>query len=121
MHTAQAARGRGLGRLMVEHLIAVARDRGYVSLSLETGSMAEFAPARALYASAGFELCQPFGDYRDSPNSTYMTLRIVPTLTPNRPDGEGHLLVRTHPSLKRRLAQLDELAAPQRAHPTRAS
>lgn len=78
MHTAQAARGRGLGRLMVEHLIGVARDRGYLSLSLETGSMAEFAPARALYASAGFELCQPFGDYRDSPNSTYMTLRIAP-------------------------------------------
>lgn len=78
MHTAQAARGRGLGRLMVEHLIAVARDRGYVRLSLETGSMVEFAPARALYASAGFELCQPFGDYRDSPNSTYMTLRIAP-------------------------------------------
>ena len=29
MHTARAARGRGLGRLMVEHLIAVARERGY--------------------------------------------------------------------------------------------
>jgi putative acetyltransferase len=78
MHTAQAARGRGLGRMMVEHLIAVGRDRGYLSLNLETGSMAEFAPARALYASAGFELCPPFADYPDSPNSTYMTLRLTP-------------------------------------------
>jgi putative acetyltransferase len=78
MHTAQAARGRGLGRMMVAHLIAVGRDRGYLSLSLETGSMAEFAPARALYASAGFELCAPFADYPDSPNSTYMTLRLTP-------------------------------------------
>jgi putative acetyltransferase len=38
--------------------------------------MAEFAPARSLYASAGFEACQPFGDYRPSPNSTYMTLYL---------------------------------------------
>jgi putative acetyltransferase len=78
MHTAEAARGRGLGRMMVAHLIAVARDRGYLRLSLETGSMAEFAPARALYASAGFQRCEPFADYRESPNSTYMTLRIAP-------------------------------------------
>ncbi len=77
MHTAQAARGRGLGRMMLDHLIAVARERGYGRLSLETGSMAAFAPARSLYASAGFEVCQPFGDYRESPNSTYMTLRLT--------------------------------------------
>jgi putative acetyltransferase len=78
MHTAQAARGRGLGRMMLDHLIAVARERGYRRLSLETGSMAAFAPARSLYASAGFEPCEPFGDYRESPNSTYMTLRLAP-------------------------------------------
>ncbi len=76
MHTAEAARGRGIGRRMVEHLIAVAREAGYRRISLETGSMAAFAPARALYQSAGFELCQPFGDYRESVNSTYMTLRL---------------------------------------------
>ena len=76
MHTAQAARGRGLGRMMLDHLIAVARERGYRRLSLETGSMTAFAPARTLYASAGFELCQPFADYRMSPNSTYMTLEL---------------------------------------------
>jgi putative acetyltransferase len=78
MHTAEAARGRGLGRMMLEHLIAVARERGYSRLSLETGSMASFAPARSLYARAGFERCEPFGDYRDSPNSTYMTLELAP-------------------------------------------
>jgi putative acetyltransferase len=77
MHTAQDARGRGLGRLMLEHLIAVARERGYARLSLETGSMASFAPARSLYASAGFAVCEPFGDYRASPNSTYMTLALA--------------------------------------------
>jgi putative acetyltransferase len=76
MHTELAARGRGIGRAMIEHLIAVARAAGYRRLSLETGSMAEFAPARALYASAGFGECGPFGEYRASPNSTYMTLYL---------------------------------------------
>ena len=77
MHTAQGARRRGLGGRMLEHLIAVARERGYRRLSLETGSMASFAPARSLYAAAGFEPCEPFGDYRKSPNSTYMTLELA--------------------------------------------
>jgi putative acetyltransferase len=76
MHTVQDARGQGIGRRMVEHLIAVARERGYRRLSLETGSMAAFEPARVLYASAGFVPCEPFGSYRVSPNSTYMTLRL---------------------------------------------
>jgi putative acetyltransferase len=76
MHTVAAARGQGIGRRMAEHLIAVAREAGYRRLSLETGSMVEFAPARALYASVGFEPCGPFGEYRASPNSTYMTMDL---------------------------------------------
>jgi putative acetyltransferase len=76
MHTVEAARHQGIGRRMLEHLIAVARQVGYKRVSLETGSMAEFAPARALYASAGFEPCEPFANYRASSNSTYMTLRL---------------------------------------------
>jgi putative acetyltransferase len=76
MHTVEAARGQGIGRRMIEHLIAVAREAGYTRVSLETGSMEEFAAARALYASAGFEVCEPFASYRASPNSTYMTLRL---------------------------------------------
>lgn len=76
MHTLQEARGQGIGRRMIEHLIEVARAAGYRRLSLETGSMPEFAPARALYASAGFEGCEPFGDYRSTRNNTYMTIYI---------------------------------------------
>jgi putative acetyltransferase len=76
MHTAAAARGAGIGRAMVEHLIGVARRRGYRRLSLETGSMAAFGPARALYASAGFTPCEPFGDYQPSANSTFMTMAL---------------------------------------------
>jgi putative acetyltransferase len=76
MHTAEEARGRGLGRAMLAHLLELARERGYRRVSLETGAMDAFAPARALYASAGFEPTGPFADYPDSPNSAYMTLAL---------------------------------------------
>ena len=74
MHTAEAARGRGIGRAMVEYLVALARSRGIHRVSIETGTMAAFAPARSLYARAGFVPCEPFGSYVHSPNSTCMTL-----------------------------------------------
>jgi putative acetyltransferase len=77
MHTAEAARGRGIARALVEHLLAVARERGYRRVSLETGSGPAFAPARSLYASAGFQPCGPFGDYRPSDASAYMTRRLA--------------------------------------------
>lgn len=75
-HTAQAARGQGIGRAMLDHLVGVARDRGFGRVSLETGAMPAFAPARSLYASAGFRPCGPFGDYSPSRNSTFMTLSL---------------------------------------------
>jgi putative acetyltransferase len=73
MHTAKAARGRGVGSAMVRHIIATARERGYDRLSLETGSMDYFAPARALYARHGFTECGPFEGYRLDPNSIFLT------------------------------------------------
>jgi putative acetyltransferase len=76
MHTAQAARRRGIGRALVDHLIGVARSRGYRRLSLETGAGPAFAAARALYARAGFTPCGPFAGYDGSPNSAYMTLSL---------------------------------------------
>jgi putative acetyltransferase len=74
MHTAEAARGQGVGNAMVGHLLGVARSRGVRRVSIETGTMEAFAPARALYAGAGFEPCEPFGSYTYSPNSVCMTL-----------------------------------------------
>jgi putative acetyltransferase len=76
MHTVEAARGRGIGRALVDHLLRVAAERGYRRVSLETGAGPEFAPARALYAGAGFTPCGPFADYPSSPNSAYMTLSV---------------------------------------------
>lgn len=73
MRTTAAARGRGAGRALLQHIVDVARAEGLVSLSLETGSEEEFLPARALYASEGFVECAPFGDYRADPLSVFMT------------------------------------------------
>jgi putative acetyltransferase len=61
---------------MVAHLLAVARQRGYRRVSLETGTGDAFAPARALYAAAGFEPCSPFGDYDASPFNHFMTVEL---------------------------------------------
>lgn len=61
MRTPAALRRRGAGRAILEHIVAVARSRGYKRLSLETGSMAAFLPARRLYESFGFSYCEPFG------------------------------------------------------------
>jgi len=73
MRTASTRRRRGVGRAMLEHIIAVARTRSYARLSLETGSMEAFAPARRLYESFGFTCCEPFADYAADPNSVFMT------------------------------------------------
>ncbi len=76
MRTPETRRRRGAGRALLMHLLDVARSRGYERVSLETGSQAAFEPARRLYAQAGFERCGPFADYRDDPNSVFMTLRL---------------------------------------------
>jgi putative acetyltransferase len=76
MRTAPQHRGRGVGRVVLEHLVATARSRRYARLSLETGSPAEFAPARRLYARRGFVECGPFGPYVADDFSVFMTLHL---------------------------------------------
>ncbi|MCA3560182.1 MAG: GNAT family N-acetyltransferase [Aestuariivirga sp.] len=73
MHTASAARRRGVGSAMLKHIIATSRARGLTRLSLETGSFSYFEPAVALYKSHGFTECPPFGDYKPDPNSVFLT------------------------------------------------
>jgi len=73
MHTAAAARRRGIGSAMLRHIIEVARMRGLTRLSLETGSWDYFKPARALYERHGFVGCAPFDGYQPDPNSLFFT------------------------------------------------
>lgn len=77
MHTAQNARGRGLGRVMLDQVIAAARDMGLCSLWLETGVHADFTAARGLYEGAGFQLTGPFADYVEDPYSCFYTLDLT--------------------------------------------
>jgi putative acetyltransferase len=77
MHVLAEARGRGLSKAMLDHLVAAARADGIARLSLETGIQSTFIAARALYAKAGFRDCGPFGDYDGDPNSVYMTKALA--------------------------------------------
>lgn len=73
MRTAASCRGKGVASRLLQHMLYEAGRRGYRRLSLETGSMPFFAPARRLYEKFGFDYCAPFADYRDDPNSVFMT------------------------------------------------
>jgi putative acetyltransferase len=76
IHTAEEARGNGVGRAVVDHLLQHAAGRGATRVSLETGSMEAFAASRALYARVGFVECEPFDTYLPSRSSTFMTLEL---------------------------------------------
>jgi putative acetyltransferase len=73
MHTWSDARGQGVGRAMLTHLLGVAATRGYQRVSLETGNTDAFLPARRLYASFGFVRCEPFADYTVNAFSVCLT------------------------------------------------
>lgn len=77
MHVLAEARGRGLSKRMLDHLVAEARAAGFTRLSLETGVQPTFVAARALYAKAGFVDCPPIEGYWDDPNSVFMTLHLA--------------------------------------------
>ena len=76
MRTAGAHLRKGVAARLLGHIVDEAGRRGYRRLSLETGSLAAFAPARKLYAEFGFESCAPFAAYVVDPNSEYMTLAL---------------------------------------------
>ncbi|OPH62077.1 acetyltransferase [Paenibacillus ferrarius] len=73
MRTSTLHLRKGVAKQLLLHIIDEAKRRGYQRLSLETGSMASFDPAIKLYASLGFEYCEPFADYKEDPNSVFMT------------------------------------------------
>ena len=73
MRTANGLRRRGIASRLLEHVIQEATARGYRRLSLETGAMPLFEPARTLYRRFGFEQCGPFSTYKEDPNSVFLT------------------------------------------------
>jgi putative acetyltransferase len=77
MRTPVSLRRHGAGRALLNHILQVARERGYHELFLETGHQAEFVPAHTLYRSVGFRDCGPFGSYTENGNSVFMTLQLA--------------------------------------------
>ena len=76
MRTSSLHLRKGVAKNLLNHILKEASHRGYSRLSLETGSMEAFEPARKLYAGFGFTYCEPFADYVEDPNSVFMTRRL---------------------------------------------
>ncbi|MCD9025248.1 GNAT family N-acetyltransferase [Cohnella silvisoli] len=77
MRTSSSYLRKGVAKRLLEHIIEEAKRRGYRRLSLETGSMDAFEPAKRLYASMGFQFCRPFSDYIEDPHSVFMTKELI--------------------------------------------
>ncbi|MBM4385415.1 MAG: GNAT family N-acetyltransferase [Deltaproteobacteria bacterium] len=76
MRTHPAHLRRGVAARILEHLIALARERGYRRVSLETGTGPAFEPALALYRRRGFAFGEKFGDYEASAFNVFMHLEL---------------------------------------------
>lgn len=74
MYVVPSARGRGIGRLILNALESEARKLGVRRLVLETGSRQR--EAMALYSRAGFQHIPSFGEYASSPLSVCMSKEL---------------------------------------------
>jgi putative acetyltransferase len=74
MFVAPWARGRKLGRRLLEMIETIAVEQGAAMLRLETG--AKQPEALALYRSVGFVETGPFGEYAPDPLSIFMEKRL---------------------------------------------
>ena len=76
MRTTVSYRGKGIASMLLQHILNEAKLRGYQRISLETGSMSFFEPARNLYTKYSFGNCAPFFTYQEDPNSVFMTRKL---------------------------------------------
>ncbi|MCR5872673.1 MULTISPECIES: GNAT family N-acetyltransferase [unclassified Sphingomonas] len=77
MRASEAARGRGVGFALLDHIVGLARDRGYTALKLETGTGPLFDAAHALYRRYGFTPCPPFADYVETDFNRFYALDLT--------------------------------------------
>jgi len=76
IRVAELFKNKGYGIKVIEHLILEAKKLNIKKLSLETGAGKFFLPARKLFEKCGFMNCQPFDNYKENPDSCYMSLQI---------------------------------------------
>ncbi|MDT4880719.1 Acetyltransferase (GNAT) family protein [compost metagenome] len=76
MFTDPEVRGKRIGSALLEAIVALARDKGLVTLMLETGTGPGMAEAHRLYTRSGFVTRGPFLDYPDSAWSAFFELKL---------------------------------------------
>jgi putative acetyltransferase len=76
MRTASLHLRKGVAARLMCHILEEAKRRSYQRLSLETGSVDAFAPARRLYTRFGFQQCGPFAEYVQNPFSVFMSREL---------------------------------------------
>ena len=76
MRTASEHLRKGAAAYLLEHLVALARQRGYRRISLETGSGAMFMPAIVLYSRFGFVLGDSSSSYTATKFNQFMHLDL---------------------------------------------
>lgn len=74
MYVRPDVRGRGIGAALLARLEQCARAAGLPLIRLETGIAQP--EALALYARAGFRVCEPFADYTPDPLSRFLEKRL---------------------------------------------
>lgn len=75
MYVRPQYRGQGLGHLILDTLVAHAKEHKVPLLRLETGTY--MAPAVKLYEGYGFHRIKNFGEYWDDPLSTFFELKLA--------------------------------------------
>jgi putative acetyltransferase len=77
MRTAEKYLRQGVAASLLTHMIAIAHERNYHSLKLETGSGLAFDPAIALYQRYGFMPTMAFGDYVATDFNQFFELKLT--------------------------------------------
>jgi putative acetyltransferase len=76
LHVLDSARGAGVGRALLDHVINAARSAGFARIGLETGRSDGFAASRRLYERAGFKPCPAFPPYPED-SFSYCMMRSL--------------------------------------------
>jgi len=76
MRTSPGFRRQSVAQTLLEFILNESIKRNYNKVSLETGSMDAFIPARNMYEKFGFKYCCPFADYSEDVHSVFMTKQL---------------------------------------------